>query len=68
MTIEQRVDAANAKVLEILTKGRPVWVDVRPAIEVIPDMTPTTILMPGLDRIRPYHPTSSHLHMRRCDA
>lgn len=57
MTIEQRVDAANAKVLEILTKGRPVWVDVRPAIEVIPDMTPTTILMPGpsieSDRITP---------------
>ena len=47
MTIEQRVDEANAKVLEILTKGRPVWVDVRPAIEVIPGMTPTTILMPG---------------------
>ena len=57
MTIEQRVDAANAKVLEILTKGRPVWVDVRPAIEVIPGMTPTTILMPGpsieTDRITP---------------
>lgn len=47
MTIEQRVDAANQKVLEILTKGHPVWVDVRPAIEVIPGMTKTTVLMPG---------------------
>lgn len=47
MTIEQRVDAANAKVLEIMTKGHPVWLDVRPAIEVIPGMTKTTILMPG---------------------
>ena len=47
MTIEQRVDAANARVLEIMTKGRPVWVDVRPAIDVIPGMTKTTILTPG---------------------
>ena len=38
MTIEQRVDAANAKVLEIMTKGHPVWVDVQPAIDVIPGM------------------------------
>ena len=47
MTVEQRVDEANAKVLEILTKGRPVWTDVRPAIEVIPGMTKTTVLTPG---------------------
>lgn len=47
MTTAQKVDAANARVLEILTKGHPVWVDVRPAGEVIPGMTPTTILMPG---------------------
>lgn len=47
MTIEQKVDAANAKVLDIMTKGRPVWVDVRPAIDVIPGMTATTILIPG---------------------
>ena len=47
MTIEQRVNEANQQVLEILTKGRPRWVDVRPALDVIPGMTPTTILMPG---------------------
>ena len=47
MTVEQRVDEANAKVLEILTKGRPVWTDVRPAIEVIGGMTKTTVLTPG---------------------
>ena len=47
MTIEQRVNVANQQVLEILTKGRPRWVDVRPALDVIPGMTPTTILMPG---------------------
>ena len=47
MTIEERVNEANAKVLEIMTKGHPVWVDVRPAIDVIPGMTKNTILMPG---------------------
>ena len=39
MTIEERVNEANRQVLEILTKGRPRWVDVRPALEVIPGMT-----------------------------
>ena len=62
MTIEQRVDAANARVLEIMTKGRPVWVDVRPAIDVIPGMTKTTILTPGPgidpDRVTPPQRTS----------
>ena len=33
MTIEQRVEAANAEVMKILTEGRPRWIDVRPAIE-----------------------------------
>ena len=62
MTIEQRVDAANAKVLEIMTKGHPVWVDVQPAIDVIPGMTKTTILTPGPgitpDRVTPPQRTS----------
>ncbi|MBQ0126003.1 MAG: DUF1116 domain-containing protein [Clostridiales bacterium] len=49
MTIEQQVDKANAKVMEILTGGRPEWVDVRPAIEVIPGMTRNTIFIPGPD-------------------
>lgn len=47
MTIEQQVTAANDKVVEILTKGRPVWVDVQPAGKVIPGMTPNTVLVPG---------------------
>lgn len=57
MTIEQRVDQANARVVEIMTRAKPVWVDVRPAIEVIPGMTKTTVLMPGpsttMDRLTP---------------
>lgn len=62
MTIEQRVDAANTKVLEIMTGARPVWVDVQPAIDVIPGMTQTTILTPGPDiepdRVTPPQRTS----------
>ena len=68
MTIEQRVDAANAKVLEIMTKGHPVWVDVQPAIDVIPGMTKTTILTPGPgitpDRVTP-PPRSGATLLRR---
>jgi len=47
MTIEQKVNAANAKVVEILTKARPAWVDVQPALDVIPGMTPNMVLVPG---------------------
>lgn len=47
MTIQQRVDAANQKVAQMLTQGRPVWVDVQPAGQVIPGMTSHTILVPG---------------------
>ena len=66
MTIEQRVDAANARVLEIMTKGRPVWVDVRPAIDVIPGMTKTTILTPrSRHRPRPGHTAPADFHLRR---
>ena len=36
MTIEQRVNEANQKVMDILLNGRPVWKDVRPALEAIP--------------------------------
>ena len=57
MTIEQKVNAANAKAVEILTKARPVWTDVQPAIDVIPCMTKTTVLVPGpplpVDQITP---------------
>lgn len=47
MTIEAKVDLANQKVMEILTKGRPVWMDVRPAGDVIPGLTKNMILIPG---------------------
>lgn len=47
MTIEQKVNAANDRVMDILLNGRPVWTDVRRALDVIPGMTPDTILVPG---------------------
>ena len=33
MTVPEKVAAANQKVIEIMTKGRPVWTDVKPALE-----------------------------------
>jgi hypothetical protein len=41
------VEAANRKAVEIILSGHPVLVDVRRASEVIPGMTPTTILHSG---------------------
>ena len=47
MTVEQQINQANAQVMEILLKGQPVWVDVKPAIEAIPGMTKNTVFHPG---------------------
>lgn len=47
MTIEQQVNAANKEAVEIITKARPAWTDVQPALNVIPGMTETTVLVPG---------------------
>ena len=47
MTVPEKVAAANAKVIEIMTKGRPVWTDVLPALEAVPGMEPNLILVPG---------------------
>lgn len=41
------VEEANARVAEIIMESHPILVDVRPAGEVIPGMTPTTILHSG---------------------
>ena len=44
---EQQREAANAETLERLNAADPVLVDVRPAGEVIPGMTPGTVLTSG---------------------
>jgi Protein of unknown function (DUF1116) len=45
--IEERRRAANAETLSRLTTAEPVLVDVAPAGQVVPDMTPGTILTSG---------------------
>ncbi|MDO4414712.1 MAG: DUF1116 domain-containing protein [Erysipelotrichaceae bacterium] len=52
MTVAEKVAAANQKVMDIMTNGRPVWIDVRPAIEAVPGMEKNLILVPG-PTIRP---------------
>ncbi len=47
MNAAKRVEAANRQVMEIMTKARPVWIDVKPAIEVVPGMERNLILIPG---------------------
>jgi len=41
------IDAANREALQRLGAAQPVLVDVRPALEVVPGMTPTTLLHAG---------------------
>ena len=41
------IDAANREALRRLSAAQPVLVDVRPALEVVPGMTPTTLLHAG---------------------
>ena len=47
MTVGEKVAAANRKVLDIMTKARLVWTDVKPAIEAVPGMERNLILIPG---------------------
>lgn len=47
MTVAQQVDAANAQVMRIFTQARPVWTDVRPAIDAVQGMKANLILHPG---------------------
>ncbi len=47
MSVDVRIEEANKKVMNILTGARPVWKDIRKAVDVIPGMTKQTILIPG---------------------
>ena len=47
MTVPEQIKLANDKVMDIFLNARPVWTDVRPAIEVVPGMTANTVLIPG---------------------
>lgn len=47
MTPGEKVNKANRQVLDIMTKARLVWTDVKPAIEAVPGMERNLILIPG---------------------
>ncbi|WRS26285.1 DUF1116 domain-containing protein [Oscillospiraceae bacterium MB08-C2-2] len=47
MKIEEIIEQANQKVIDVMLQGRPVWVDVQPAGTVIPNMKKNTILVAG---------------------
>ena len=42
--VKRKIGIANAETLDVILNGRPVWVDVRPALEVVPGMTKNTVL------------------------
>lgn len=52
MTIKQQVETANAEVMDMFLNARPIWKEIRPALEVVPGMKPNLILHPG----PPIHP------------
>lgn len=47
MNLKDRINEANQKAMSILFNSKPRWVDVRPAIEVIPGMKKNLILHAG---------------------
>ena len=47
MEIREKIELANANAKEIREKARPVWIDVKPAGEVIPGMDKNVILVAG---------------------
>lgn len=47
MSLRERIDRANQEAMEILLGSRPKWIDVKPAIEVVPGMKKNLILHAG---------------------
>jgi hypothetical protein len=47
MELEKKIEQANEKVMDIMLNGRPTWVDVQPAGEVVPGMQKNMILVAG---------------------
>lgn len=46
-SLPARIRQANSQALAVLQAAQPVWVDVRPALEVLPGMSRNTILHAG---------------------
>ena len=47
MSLKDRIAAANRLAMARIEAANPVWTDVRPAIDVLPGMTRTTVLHAG---------------------
>lgn len=47
MTVKEKVKQANEKVIDIFTNARPIWKDVKPALEAVEGMEKNLILVPG---------------------
>ena len=47
MSLAETVEHANREAFSRLASAKPVWIDVRPAIEVLPGMTKSTVLHAG---------------------
>ena len=47
MSAENLISEANQKAVDKMTSGRPVLVDIKPAIDVIPDMKKDLVLHAG---------------------
>lgn len=45
--VERRIEEANRKVMDSFLNGQPVWVDVQPALQVVPGMKENRILVAG---------------------
>lgn len=45
--LPEKIAEANRQALEVMCAARPRWVDVRPALDVLPGMTKNTILHAG---------------------
>lgn len=47
MSLKSKIDTANERAIEIILSSQPRWVDVQPAIDVIPGMEENMILHAG---------------------
>ena len=68
MEIEKKIEQANEKVMDIMLNGRPTWVDVKPAGEVVPGMEKNMILVAGPPiAVEKYCKARKNRNMRRGD-
>ena len=47
VNLPERIHEANLNALDAMRQANPVWVDVRPALEVLPGMSKNTVLHTG---------------------